>query len=306
MIEIDKQFQIDYVDPSGICTFSRCPTLYLFERLMGLKLPDDNTMPVDYGTDMHAALPLCYEEDFSCIEKGAAEFRSRWESRKHGFGDKRRNCTRARESLAEFQRTHKPSVCQYEFVQALQNITAPTADRISPNEVPFLVDVGAELPLAGRIDAVVRMKSDNSLWALDYKTASEISARYFANFENCPQAVGYTKALMLIMSEKVDGLIIDAVRVSPSNDECQLHPVFINQHQIKIFDEMVKRIADDILMCNNEKTWPQHFTGCAPYPMFGQPGRVCEYSDICNVGDWREMVEYYERKPPFHPFKIEK
>lgn len=310
MIKTDEKFEINYIDPSSKTCYDRCPAKYLFERLMGLSLPDASAIPLDYGSDMHLAFPHCYCDDVKCVETAIAAFSKSWNERAYGEEDKARNTLRARASLAEFHRTHKPSVCPYEFVSFPESVRAETAHVVSPNELPFLVDIGASLPLAGRIDAPVRLKMDNSVWALDYKTASEISARYFLNFENSPAAVGYTLALQVILSalkDEVMGEVIEAVRVSKTgNVENQIYYVFVNEHQVKLFIDDTKHTADEILRCNERGEWRQNVSGCAPYSMFGQPGRFCEYKDLCVVGDWREMVKYFKRSTPFHPFEIEK
>ncbi len=59
MIEVDKEFDIDYLDPSSICSCNRCPAKHLFSRQMGLSMPDSPVIALDYGTDMHIAIPYC-------------------------------------------------------------------------------------------------------------------------------------------------------------------------------------------------------------------------------------------------------
>ena len=309
MIKTDERFDINYCDPSSMCAYSRCPAKYLLGRLMGITQPDSNTIAMDFGTDMHAAFPHCYEEDISCIETAITDFSIGWDKRKHGESDKKRTTLKARDSLAEFHRVHKPDVCPYDFIPFAEEIRAETSQAISANELPFVVDIGADLPFAGRIDAVVQMKTGRDKWALDYKTTSEISARYFANFENAPATVGYTLALKTVLcslADDVQGLIIEAVRVSPSRAESQSYYAFVNSHQIEMFIENMKYIAEDILKSNEKGEWRQDMAACAPYSMFGQPGRFCEYKDICTIGDWREMVKYYKQSAPFHPFTIER
>jgi hypothetical protein len=274
---------------------------------MGLSMPESNTIAVDYGTDMHKAFPYCYREDIDCVDEASRAFEESWDERIHGEEDKKRNKHRARASLAEFHRVHKPSVCPYTFLPLANEIKADTADIVSPNELPFVVDIGADLPLAGRMDAVVTMKRNGDIWALDYKTASEISARYFANFENACATVGYTLAAKTILSseaDKIQGLIIEAVRVSPKNDESQAYHAFVNAQQIKLFIEHAKHVAKEIIKSNETGNWRQNVSACSPYSMFGQPGRFCDFKDLCLIGDWKEMVKFYKRSEPFHPFKL--
>ncbi len=303
-IKAKQKFEIDYIDQSSLNECDRCPAKYMFDRLMGLSLPDSTDIAPDYGTDMHLALPLCYQEDVSCVEIAMGAFMASWSRRSYGNMDTGRNPARARASLLEFHRLRKPSMCPYTISPLSKQIEAPTADLISDNEMPFLIDIGGDLCFCGRIDAPVIMNSTNDLWALDYKTASEVSERYFNNFSNSPQAVGYTLGLATVSKQPVTGFIVEAIRTSKKNVETTMKPIFINEHQIEMFIYHANRTARDILRWNEEQSWPQKTSGCAPYGMFYQPGRFCEYRDLCLLGDWREMEKYFVKSEPFHPFKL--
>ena len=89
MICTDCKQCIEYIDPSGLSTASRCPAKWLFSRQIGLKKPDAFVIALDFGTDIHFALPFCYAEDG--LQKAIDAFTHRWNLRKHGQGDKKRN-----------------------------------------------------------------------------------------------------------------------------------------------------------------------------------------------------------------------
>lgn len=303
MIKAAKSYDINYIDCSGMCTFERCPARYLFNRLEGLKSPDAMTIHVDYGTDIHAALPHCYRGKDG-LDEAAKVFDDGWLRRSHGQEDKKRNSQRARMSLLNFIESHSQTSCPYEILPIASQIAAPEADRISDNEVPFAVDIGGPLSFLGRLDLPVLWKDTGHKWALDYKTASEISARYFRNFENSPQAVGYTLALSILTEEDIKGMIIEAVRVSPKNDETQLQHIWVTKKQMMSFTEFANRTALSIRASNERQVWIKKPTGCGPYSMFGQPGFYCEYADLCNSENWEDMMRFYKREKPFHPFKI--
>ena len=165
MIKANEKFDINYIDSSGICSFTRCPAKYMLSRLSGLSKPSNMMMAADYGTDMHEALPYCYND--GSAEKAIEIFTTRWNARNHDFNDKR-NIDCAINTIYDFYNSHKN--CPYKIVQ-FPDIATPTHLNISKNELPFIIDIGGPLPLAGRIDAPVRWKTDNTLWALDYKAA---------------------------------------------------------------------------------------------------------------------------------------
>jgi len=301
MIRVDKHFTIDYVDASGLSCFARCPARYLFQRLMGLELPDKSTIAVDYGTDIHRALPHCYKGADN-IQTAVEQFTASWSSREHGESDEKRTTNHAVASLSQFAATHSPDKCPYRILNF--PIKAPTATIISPNEIPFLVDIGGDLPAAGRIDVAVEWKTTNDLWVLDYKTSSEISSRYFKNFEGAPQTCLYTLALSQIANRRATGMIIEAIRVSKCNVETQMQMIYVKDEEITAFIRFANRISKAIIACNESKSWPKQLTGCSPYSMFGQPGRQCEYKMICEQSDWTSVLRFYKQTEPFHPFKV--
>lgn len=302
MIKVDETFDINYIDASCLSCFVRCPAKYLFERLMGLRQPDAPSIAPDYGTDMHRALPFCYEGSDDC-HPAVTEFQRAWDARDYGEDDEKRSTLHAAASITDFAMKHAPDVCPYKILK--YPISVKTYDVVSPNEVPFLIDIGGPLPAAGRIDAAVRWNADGSLWALDYKTSREISARYFKNFESSPQACFYTLALSQIANERATGLIIEAIRVSKSNVENQLNFTFIQDCEIESLIRLANRKATEMLELNKMKIWPKQLTSCGPYSMFeGQPGRMCQYHSICTDPDWESAAKYYCKTKPFHPFHI--
>jgi len=307
MIDTDKTFDIKYIDASSICTFNRCPARYLFSRQLGLRMPYENIRGVDltliapdFGTDIHLSIPYCY--DAENVDKACEVFDRAWNARSYGSDDKKRNCTRARAMLESFRIMHSGGRSPYEVLHF--PFVSPTEHAISDNEVPFLIDIGADLPAAGRIDVPVRWNSTGRTWACDYKTASEISSRYFDNFAFAPQSVLYTLALSQLMDERVDGMIIEALRVSHVNAETQMHFVHVQNHEIESFLRLARSTSSRIMSCNKQQKWPKKCTGCGPYSMFGFPSRICEYHSICASSDWRAGARIFRRTEPFHPFDM--
>jgi hypothetical protein len=303
MIKTEQQYKIEYVDASSLSTFSRCPAKYLFERLLGLEEPNRSSIAADFGTDMHKAIPFCYEGTPEGIERACVAFNEGWLKRGYEGKDDARNSAMARRSLIAFAASHSPSHCPYTILPF--PIKEATADKVSDNEVPFAVDIGGPLPALGRIDAPVLWNSTKKKWALDYKTSSEVSARLFGNFEMAPQTCLYTLALSSITNEPIEGMIIEAIRVSPKNAENQLAFMFVSEQLMTLFLENAIVKSELILKCNEAKAWPQNTCACSGYSMFeGTPTKLCKYHNICKDKDWMNQVRYYEQHEPFHPFKV--
>lgn len=308
MIKTKERFTIDYCDPSSLSCFGRCPAKYLFERLMGLSDPSRDMIAPDYGTCMHRALPYAYlGADNLDIDKAYQEFDRAWENYSYGWRDEKRNPDTARISLDSFAMQRSPQMCQYDILPI--TLKEKTADIISPNEVPFLIDIGGPLSLAGRIDLMMRYRDTGDVWVDDYKTASEISPRFFNNFTAGCQACGYTLAGTHITGERVRGLAIEAIRTAKpgtkNSGQIELNFIFVTDVQLEQFVEAANHKSEEILGCNKYGEWPQENSACAPYAQFGMPGYLCPFRALCDRGDdWEDQVRFYKRSKPFHPFYV--
>lgn len=302
MIHVDEVFDVSYVDASSIATFNRCAARYVFSRQLGLRLPEQSLIAPEFGTDIHRGLPLCH--DAKNVNAAMEAFKIGWLPRGYGESDPKRNCERARCMFEDFRIMHSGGRSAYEILHF--DIKAPTEDIVSDDEIPFLIDIGGDLPAAGRIDLPIKWNSTGDIWTLDYKTASEISSRYFDNFSFATQTVLYTLALSQLTGERATGMVIEALRVSKTKTETQMHMIPVFDHEIASFLRLAVSTSHDILKCDKSRTWPKKCTGCGPYSMFGFPSRICEYYEICRCPDWRAGSGIYHRTPPFHPFEMPK
>ena len=314
MLKTEEKFDITWEDASRICQFCRCECRYMFKCLMGLQkprldalltpMPDRPTagcgnIALDYGTVMHAVLPHMYNGD---VEKPCQVFDALWAKYPYGESNDKRNTSLTRSRIVEFVSSHAKETRQYDIEHF--EFSSPAEELISENEVPFLIDIGADHLLAGRIDNAVVLHATNSLWAYDFKTSSEISERYYKNFWNAPQVVAYTIALSQITGKTVDGLILEAMRISPKTIESQYRPIYVNAVNIKRFIEEFKFTCAKINAANETGVWRQESALCSTYSSFGMPGYTCEYADLCDAADWRNVVRFYEREKPFNPLEV--
>lgn len=301
-IKTDERFDIKYIDQSGLTEFTRCPAKFMFSRLMGLRLPEEVSIAPDFGTCIHRALPYAYD-GANNLDRAMEEFRAEWTRLGYSDGDDKRNEVRARAMLENFAEQRTVNYRPYNIVNV--PISAPTKDIISPNEIPFLLDIGGNLPIAGRIDLMVEWKQSKQLWVDDYKTSSEISARLFDCFKAAPQPCLYTLAGTQITGERVVGMIIEALRVSPKNAETQINHIFVSDYELSSMRDFTNRKSDEMLECNKTGCWMKNLSMCSPYGSYGIPGRSCRYKRLCTGSpDWRDTSKMYRRDEPFHPFKI--
>jgi len=300
--ETDETFSISYLDPSGFSKFSRCPAAYMFSRLMGLILPDASRIALDFGTCLHLAVPYCY--DAETLDEGCEVFRDAWFSFGYGEDDPKRNTMRGIDTLKNFHQHRCPGKCPY-TIQSFPNIESPEGcHRVNDNEIPFLIDVGAVFPMAGRMDFAAKWMIDSKIYAADYKSTSEISGRWQTSFWNSPQTLAYTLAMAHILGETPPGMIVEGLRVSPRNDEVTMFTSDVHPHMLESFIVEFMAAANTIKWMNENHIWPKKCSGCQPYAMFGQPGYQCEYNLICSSSHPESIVTLYQREEPYHPFKM--
>lgn len=300
MPKVNTKHTIKYIDPSGLNKFNRCPFSYYLSRLEGYRDPNRNTIALDYGTAMHSALPHCFD---GSTEEAKEIFANNWQDFGHEGKDDARNLDRAYKSLDAFAQVHNPSVCPFEVVD-FQPADIVHKGNIDKGELPYLININGSLPLAGRIDLVVRMKENGQLWALDFKTSAEISARFWNGFHCSTQVLSYTLALSVLSDENCIGLIVEAIRTSKVNAESMKGFNFVSAHKLEQFAEFANNTSAEIVKCNEEQNWPQKCSGCATYSMFGQPGYYCDYKKVCDSVDWTSVLKYMSKEEPFHPFDM--
>ena len=298
MIHVDQTFEIGFLDASRISRFSRCEAYFLFECLMGLKPQNENDIKLDYGTVMHVVLPEMFTGD---PRKAFEVFDETWKKFPYEEQDDVRNSQRARLSIDGFVKGHAPGQCPYEILSF--PFTAPT-ELISRNEIPFLIDVGLQYPLAGRIDMPVRWKATGALWAYDFKTSRELSDRYFDSFWMSPQACVYTIAMNQITQEKVEGFMSEGMRVSKNNVESQIGFVWVHDYHAEKFLEELKELIVRLNAANNQRIWNQNYALCSSYASFGFPCGPCKYKMICDLPDWRDGARFYKQTKPFDPLEM--
>lgn len=304
MIIASETHTIQYLDPSGFSSFRRCPAKYYFSRILGLGVRGSRQIAPDFGTCIHFGLPFCYS--LQTLQSGFDAFEQAWDEYQYGEGDPKRNKTRGKAMLAHFASKRAGPQCPYDIVK-FPKIAEPTGlKRVSDTEIPFLIDIGAIYPLAGRIDLAIKWKLDGRIWPCDYKTSSELSPRLAESFWNAPQTCAYTIAMKRLTGEDVPGLMIEGLRVSPVNDEVTLYPTHTLPHLLEDFEKEFAINCGKIKYYNEQQEWPQHNTGCASYSMFGFPGSECPYKALCNSPDWTVIEPLYEHHDPFHPFEMVK
>lgn len=292
----DRYNKRQHLSISSLVNYARCPRRFFYNSGVRLKRDDEDHVALLFGECMHAALPVVLTKG---LEEGIEVFAKLWDESR---ADNKRNFHKARLMLANFEYVHKGDRSIYTLQEppgGAVNIT----DRVSDYEIPFAIDIGLDVPLVGRVDGLCLHRDTKDLWALEFKTSQEVSARFFDAFTFAAQPLGYTLALRS-MGVDVRGCCVEAIRVS-STERVETLPQFIpvEDHQLDDFLTWARWIGSQILECEKLGEFPKNPAGCSSYPMFGQPGFVCEYQPLCTIKNWTDLESTYY-KGEDRPFTV--
>jgi hypothetical protein len=253
-----------------------------------------------FGEAIHLAAPLAIEVS---VEEAVKAFETLWGEEQEAFGDLKRNVDRATEMLRDIRKTHQANEFPYEFVSPPES-GVELSKRVSEWEVAFAVDVGLPVPLVGRIDGLVRSKFDHKLWPWELKTSSEISTRLLAGFQHSPQVLGYGLVSRTLTGEDVEGVVVEAMRVSKTSAETSVFPVSFREHELQAFLKWARWIGTQLLLCEQREDFPQDVSACTPYPQFGMPGYQCDFFPLCSqVENWTQLKDLYAVKEEYEVVK---
>ena len=149
----------------------------------------------------------------------------------------------------------------------------------------------------------IKWKATGKIWSGELKTSSEISPRYFESFWLSPSACAYTLALSQITDEKIEGMMIDVMRISKTNIESQVGFVYVPPRNLQVFIDEGRNAVQRINEANESGQWGQNHALCSSYSSFGFPCRRCEFWMLCDIIDWHDVVRFYKRNEPFDPLK---
>lgn len=291
----------EYLSISTLLSFARCKRRYFYNKV-GLESRVPKTAAI-YGQAMHKAIPLAITED---IDAAVAAFDSVWDSE---LDNDTRNIDRATSSLRHYQFTHKDGKSLFKFREPPTG--GPKVDeQVSDLEIPFAIDIGLKVPLAGRMDAWVNHRDTGEVWGWELKTTSRLNAQFFEAFEMNPQILAYALVLQTMTGEDVKGVMVEGVHVHKTKVDNMIQPFPTQQHHLERMLVWLQQTGQALLDCeeqylekgDEDEAFPQDFSGCTAYPLFYMAGWRCEYADLCRVGSWKSLSDLYDVKPEFSIF----
>jgi hypothetical protein len=259
----------------------------------GLGMTGETTSALEFGKIMHVCIPLARERG---IEEAMEKFEELWtgpESEDDPDWDKKRNPERARAMLEDFIDSKRNS--EYVLVEPPGEVKSSDPE-VSEWELEFYVEFGMSRPLLVRLDGLARSTVTQEVFVVEYKTSGEISRRYFDCYSVHPQPIGYVAALRSLGIETA-GTLLDVLRVSPSNCENALTPIYVSSWQERAFWDWARMQAALVEGSELTGSWPQNFACCSPMGAHSQAGFRCDYVDLCHsTSDWRNLAGIMEKE----------
>jgi len=286
-----------FLDPSNYAIWKRCEAKYAFRNLLGLTSPGGK-IALDYGSAIHCAMPFLQR---GMLPEAIKAFGASWSAdlAKGTFEeDSKRNVSCATQMIMKwYVERFKAGAIPYEIIEPLSTGVEPS-ERYSDQEFAFSVDMSAEdgpvcLPFCGRCDGLSRCKSTGGTWPVEYKTTSELSNRFTSSFSLNSQLIGYATAVSLLQGQNVEGVFLEALRVTSKDQMNLCVPVRVEPHKIEAFIESFQKTSGEILEATRTGTFDQDFSACAPYAQFGSHGYQCEFAILCGSPDWRSMLDAF-------------
>lgn len=285
----------EWFSVSALVNASRCLRKFFYGSGIRLRAAAGEHTALSFGSAVHKALPeLLTGEPTTALDRAMQQFHSVWVgTAQPELEDKKRNAERAKAMFYDFWLTHSGRNALY-TLQPPPSSNVQVADKVSDWEVPFAISIpGLDVPLVGRIDALVRHRDTGKLWGLEWKTSSELSDRFLAQFDNNPQVLAYTLALRTLTNEPIEGVMVEGLRVSNVNAENICRPIYVPEHKLEGFIKWARFWGNMVIACEQNGNWPQNYPACNPYSQFGMPGYNCEFAKLCEVPDWTTMSDFY-------------
>lgn len=146
-------------------------------------------------------------------------------------------------------------------------------------ELPFEFDSGYQTPdgeaisFMGFIDRIVELNGE--LYITDIKTTgSQLSAKFFSQFNPDNQVYLYLLAGQIIMSKPISGIIIDGLQIGAGFIRNQRQMIQIPTKALTEWYEELEDWLYSMYRCARQSRWPKNDKSCG---MYGG----CEYRNIC-------------------------
>lgn len=274
---------------SSLIEASRCPRLFQLSTGMRLTPVGGPHPALLFGEAMHKALGTFHiTQDFY---KSLSAFETVWDE---SFADDKRNIDTAAKLLGQYAKQRTGPLSPFRI---LPPPTGPgviqTSEHVSDLEVPFAVDLGLDVPFAGKIDGI-GVDRQGEPCIIEFKTASQVGNTLTSAFKLNLQILLYAVAARTITGQNIRKAYVEILQVAKTKQDIICLPVTLMDHHLEGAIKWARYWGSFILHCEQTNNFPQDFSGCHPYSQFGMPGFACKFHDLCWVPDSRNLLSSLE------------
>lgn len=291
-----------FIRVSALIEYIKCPRSYFYHYGCGL-VSQQERLPLTFGEAIHSAIGwlLRFPGD---IVGSCAAFDKVWTERFEKLGsdeNKGRSRDYAISMIMHWMQTHSANRSLWQPVEPPSGMLISNLERTSDYELPFAFDIGAGIPIVGRIDAVAKHRDTGEIWLWELKTGSEFTWNILPNcFFLHPQILSYNLAVRLGGIPATRGTIVETILVSKKRRDQHTIPVEIPDHLIDDHIKLLRWKVRELLEFERVGEFPKTFA-CNPYYAYGSAGFNCEYLRLCQTEDWTKLKMLYReyRDEPF-------
>ncbi|MFW5903006.1 MAG: RecB family exonuclease, partial [archaeon] len=240
-------------DSSSIKQFISCQRKYYWRYVKNLRLKEKEPAPLNFGTAIHEALRIWYEEHN--MDKAIEIFHEIWDER---FKDKKRTHEKGEKILRQYAETYP---------------TEPFTWVSDPEEV-FEIDLFGNR-FVGRFDGVIDFQGD--VYVIDHKTASRMGSSYFTRYRPDLQMTAYTWAARQLYPDKdVKGVLLNILYFTTRKIEFHRNITERQQFEIDEFLSLALNAMENIKARDRDdyKDWLPNWDHCVRWG-------TCQFRDLC-------------------------
>lgn len=267
----------DILDSTKIACFKRCPRLFFFQQVLGLK-EERAQIDIDFGAAIHEALAYIYEmykqgHRFTqdVVEEAKRIFATTFQHNDASLLDGSvKNTANAFDLIDCYVARWRAVDAQYEVINT---------------EISGLVHISDTHAIYYRLDLITR--DDNGLYRImEHKTSGWSLVLWAASHRYSTQIGTYCQAARSLYDNKSAGVTLNGLFISKKGVDFHRVPFALGEKQLAMFRSKTlywcDRIADEYAALHEDSidagvmhSFPQNDNGCIAF------NRICPFHDIC-------------------------
>jgi CRISPR/Cas system-associated exonuclease Cas4 (RecB family) len=252
----------EVIDSSMLSDFARCPSMFYLRHVLGVRRKSSaGREALDWGSKWHELLEEWWKAAQEGLSPQAAAVKAitvalaEWPESIVGETDRH---GRTRERMAKLFLRYVERYAEEDLKH----------DILRAEQFFDFEDETLGLRWCGRMDQVRRIRGKIRGW--DFKTTSMMGPNYFDTYEYSFQLPGYVIALSQIMTEPVDGIVLDVLYTLKSSDDFFRRTIKYSPERLAEWVSNTKQYLSDMYrmrdsILRDPEAWHKNWTNCTLY-----------------------------------------